>query len=331
MNANTLGRMAGRLLLVAAVFMAASCNDLLDLERGHLREEDAGGVSGSGGASNGGRAGHDGAIDDVGRGGGGASPGDAMPDTPPVPRPDASADASTDGPTLDAPRPDVSTDGPIVDAARPDISPDAGPAVDADAGGIIDSPTGCSPTTCATGCCDTNGRCLTTPSNGACGTGGKQCATRATGQQCDQGFCRCGPSCTAAAARARANASRRPIKRAASREARVRPAQWGRPATRLASVFATPRRAGTAVATPTTSASPTLVRRRTNAERADLHVRRARAGRRVALPALANAPPRRARADAARVRRACCLPVRAPLRAARAATPVARARRGKRA
>jgi hypothetical protein len=139
---------------------------------------------------------------------------------------DTRVDAPFDGPTrdtIDATRADVSTDSSIdvksgdagdssaadggivnVDAAPSDTSNDPGPGIDSsndvsvDGGGSADVVVGCNPTTCPSGCCDTNNQCVTTPSIDACGGwGGGKCQACSSGQECNGTSCVCSAnSCT---------------------------------------------------------------------------------------------------------------------------------------
>ncbi len=47
----------------------------------------------------------------------------------------------------------------------------------------------CGPSTCVSGCCDTEGRCAVSSAGGSCGTGGLQCAVCSASQECKANVC----------------------------------------------------------------------------------------------------------------------------------------------
>lgn len=51
------------------------------------------------------------------------------------------------------------------------------------------SSSGCSSTSCSTGCCDSNGKCVSPPTSSACGLSGSSCTECKTAEECKSGVC----------------------------------------------------------------------------------------------------------------------------------------------
>lgn len=121
---------------------------------------------------------------------------------------DAAADAREEDAKADAGHHDAAREDAAGDASEPGNAGDAGdgghPADAGDGGQSQDAgdagqdagPKVCSPTTCPSGCCGTDGLCHTDESKTTCGTGGISCVICGTADTCTAG--ECVPKCNSA-------------------------------------------------------------------------------------------------------------------------------------